>query len=121
MGEIINHLSGQINLAQSHGIRDKSIIVDPGIGFGKTVDNNLAIINRLSELKIWGMPILTGVSRKSFIGAVTGTDKPLERHEGTAAAITATILNGSHIVRVHDVGTTKKIAAMTDAIKNTLQ
>ncbi|MBN1547345.1 MAG: dihydropteroate synthase [Syntrophaceae bacterium] len=116
MGSIIGYLAQQIKMARTGGIRSESIILDPGIGFGKTVDNNLKIINCLSELKIFGMPILTGVSRKSFTGTITGTTIPAERSEGTAAAITATILNGSHIVRVHDVAAAKKIAAMADAI-----
>jgi len=116
MSDIINHLSEQIAKAHAHGIGMDKIVVDPGICFGKRIEDNLSIIRHLSELKIFGMPILVGVSRKSFIGAVTKVDMPVERIEGNAAAITATILNGSQIVRVHDVAGTRKIAAMTDAI-----
>jgi dihydropteroate synthase len=116
MGDIIRYLAEQIKNARSHGIQAEKIVVDPGVGFGKTVRDNLSIIRNLSELKIFGMPILTGVSRKSFIGSMTNVGNPAERLEGTAAAITASILNGSHLVRVHDVGSTKKIIAMADAI-----
>ena len=116
MTDIIEHLSKQITYARTQGIPMDKIVVDPGIGFGKRVEDNLSIIRHLSELKILGMPILVGVSRKSFIGAVTQVDIPAERIEGNAAAITATILNGCRIVRVHDVAATQKIVAMTDAI-----
>lgn len=116
MGDIICHLSAQIKNALSHGIHSQKIVVDPGVGFGKTVQDNLAIIRNLSELKIFGVPILTGVSRKSFIGSITSVGTPAERLEGTAAAITASIMNGSHIVRVHDVASARKIIAMADAI-----
>ena len=116
MGDILRHLTEQIRNARSQGIHSEKIIVDPGIGFGKTVQDNLSIIRKLSELKIFGMPILTGVSRKAFVGSITNVGNPTERLEGTAAAITASILNGSHIVRVHDVGSTKKVVAIADAI-----
>jgi dihydropteroate synthase len=116
MGDIVRHLSEQIEIAYSHGIGSEKIVVDPGVGFGKRVQDNLAIIRNLSELKIFGLPILTGVSRKSFIGYITNVGPPAERLEGTAAAITASILKGSHIVRVHDVASARKIIAMADAI-----
>jgi len=116
MGEIVAHLEAQIKNARLSGIREESIIVDPGIGFGKTVRDNLAILRNLSELKIFGRPILTGVSRKSFIGTLTHVENPAERTEGTAAAVTASILNGSHIIRVHDVERTKKLVSIVDAI-----
>jgi len=116
MTDIIEHLTKQITYARTQGIRTNKIIVDPGIGFGKKVEDNLSIIRHLSELKILGMPIMVGVSRKSFIGTVTKMDVPAERTEGNAAAVTATVLNGCRIVRVHDVAATKKIVAMADAI-----
>lgn len=116
MGDIIGHLSEQIKSAHVHGIGSDKIVVDPGVGFGKTLQDNLSIIRHLSELKIFGLPILVGVSRKSFVGAITKVEIPAERIEGNAAAITASIMNGSHIVRVHDVVGTRKIVAMTDAI-----
>lgn len=116
MSDIIEHLSKQIAYARTRDIGMNKIIVDPGIGFGKRVEDNLSIIRYLSELRILGVPILVGVSRKSFIGAVTKVDVPAERIEGNAAAMTAAIMNGSQIVRVHDVAATRKIVDMTDAI-----
>ena len=116
MGDIIQYLSEQIKNSLSQGIQSQKIIVDPGVGFGKTVQDNLCIIRNLFALKVFGMPILTGVSRKSFIGSITNVGTPAERIEGTAGAVTASVLNGSHIVRVHDVGSTKKIIAIADAI-----
>jgi dihydropteroate synthase len=92
-----------------------SIIIDPGIGFGKTAQDNYKIIKSLSELKALGMPIMIGTSRKSFIGKITG-EEPHERREGTAATVTAAIMNGCHIIRVHDVAAMKKVAVVTDAI-----
>ena len=91
-------------------------MVDPGLGFGKTASDNLRLIHYLGELKVLGRPIVTGASRKSFIGHVTG-GKPHERMEGTAAAVTAAVLNGSRIIRVHDVATMKKVAAMADSLR----
>ena len=116
MGEIVAYLDIRIKNARLTGIRDESIVVDPGIGFGKTLRDNLAILRNLSELRIFGRPILTGVSRKSFIGALTHVHNPAERIDGTTAAVTASILQGSHIVRVHDVERTMKIISMADAI-----
>ena len=97
------------------GIGRDRIVVDPGIGFGKTYEDNCKIINKLDELKMLGLPVLVGTSRKAFIGKVTG-GTPAERIEGTAATVAAAIMNGCHIVRVHDVAFMKKVAAMTDAI-----
>ena len=115
LGEVTDYLSGRIYEALSCGIRQENIIVDPGIGFGKTTDHNLDIIRYLSEFRIWGRPVLVGVSRKSFIGALTDT-KPDEREEGTIAAMVAAIMNGARVVRVHDVRGMKKAIAVADAI-----
>ena len=93
------------------------IMIDPGLGFGKTAMDNMRLIKHLRELTILGRPIVVGPSRKSFIGHVTGGG-PRERIEGTAAAVTAAIMNGSRVVRVHDVKTMKKVAAMADALVN---
>jgi dihydropteroate synthase len=101
--------------ATKAGIAKDHLVLDPGIGFGKSYQDNCKIIRKLDELKGLGMPVLIGTSRKSFIGQVTG-GKPEERIEGTAATVAAAIINGCHIVRVHDVAYMKKVAAMTDAI-----
>ena len=116
LGELTDYISGRIQEALSCGIRQESIIVDPGIGFGKTINHNLDIIRYLSEFRIWGRPVLAGVSRKSFIGALTDDTNPDEREEGTIAALTAAIMNGAHMVRVHDVRGMKKAIAVADAI-----
>ncbi|MCX6012427.1 MAG: dihydropteroate synthase [Chloroflexi bacterium] len=113
--ELIDSLKQSIHLALEYGVKLDSIIIDPGIGFGKTVDQNLEILRRLAELKVLGRPILLGTSRKSFIGAVL--DLPAdERVEGTAATVAIGIANGADIVRVHDVEHMAKVAKMSDAI-----
>ena len=113
--EIRDFLRDRIEKAGEMGIDPVQIMVDPGLGFGKTADDNLKLIRHLGEFKSLGRPIVTGVSRKSFIGHVTGGG-PQERIEGTAAAVTAAILHGSRVIRVHDVGVMKKVAAMADAL-----
>ena len=92
-------------------------MVDPGIGFGKSVEDNLRLIRHLGELASLGLPLCVGVSRKHFTGKITGVVRPGERIEGTAAAVTAAILNGADVVRVHDVGAMKRVAAMADAVR----
>jgi dihydropteroate synthase len=114
-GEVIAFLKGKIQAAAARGIDPEQIMIDPGLGFGKTATDNLKLIKYLKEFKVLGRPILIGVSRKSFIGAVTG-GTPAEREEGTAAAVTAGILNGCHVIRVHNVSMMKKVAAMSDAL-----
>jgi dihydropteroate synthase len=114
-GEIIAYLRERIERAGNMGIDPTQIIVDPGIGFGKTAEDNLRLIRYLREFRILGRPILVGASRKAFIGQITG-GTPLERGEGTAAAVTAAILNGGQVIRVHDVRMMKKVAAVADAI-----
>ncbi len=115
--EIIEFLQDRIDKAQTDGIEPVQIMVDPGLGFGKTVTDNLRLIRHLGELKVLGRPIVTGASRKSFIGQVTG-GKPRARIEGTAAAVTAAVLNGSRVIRVHDVAAMKKVVAMADALRS---
>jgi dihydropteroate synthase len=115
-GEIVAFLRSRIDRARENGIEPVRVMVDPGLGFGKTGADNLRLIHYLGELKVLGRPIVTGASRKSFIGQITG-GKPHERIEGTAAAVTAAVLNGSRIIRVHDVAAMKKVAAMADALR----
>jgi len=115
MGEIIIHLQKAIDKAKSAGVKKESIVVDPGVGFGKTPEDNYKIIKYLRELKTLGMPVMIGTSRKSFIEKLTG-GKPEERQEGTAASVTASILNGCNIIRVHDVAAMKKVVAVADAV-----
>lgn len=113
--DVKNELLESISIAKTAGVKDEQIIVDPGIGFGKTVEQNLELINRLDEIKALGYPILLGVSRKSFIGYTLNLP-PDERLEGTAAACTIGILRGANLLRVHDVKFIARIARMTDAI-----
>jgi dihydropteroate synthase len=113
--ELIDDLKGSIRVAQEAGVDRNNIIVDPGVGFGKTVEQNLEIVRRLYELRSLGRPILLGTSRKSFIGLVL--DLPVDqRLEGTAASLAIGIANGADIVRVHDVGTMVRVSRMSDAI-----
>ena len=106
-----------IHRAVAGGIGEEMIIVDPGIGFGKTVKHNLRLIKNLRRLAQLGYPVLVGPSRKSFIGKLL--DAPVDhRLEGTAAAVTASILRGANIVRVHDVKEMKKVAIVADALKD---
>lgn len=114
-GDIITYLGERIRVAEAAGIDPEAIMIDPGLGFGKTPEDNLKLIKHLADFGILKKPLVTGVSRKSFIGKVTG-GLPALRREGTAAAVTVTILNGTHIARVHDVKVMKKVAAMADAI-----
>jgi len=114
--EISEFLKGQAEKAITVGLPKEKIIVDPGIGFGKTVEHNLEILRRLNEIKALGYPVLIGTSRKSFIGKVLGIEVPTERVWGTAATIAIAIANGADIVRVHDVKEMVQVARMTDAI-----
>ena len=115
MGEIIAFLRERTEIALREGVLKERIIVDPGIGFGKTLNHNLEIMNRLSELKSLGFPILTGTSRKYFIGLTL--DLPVEeRLEGTAATVAYSIVQGANIIRVHDVKEMVRVARMTDAM-----
>jgi len=115
MEEIKNELQESVSLALRAGISKKNIILDPGIGFGKTVEQNLVLINRLNEIKALGYPILIGPSRKSFLGRIL--DLPVEeRLEGTAASISVGITRGADIVRVHDVKYMARIVKVTDAL-----
>jgi dihydropteroate synthase len=115
MADIIRELRESIAAALQAGVNREMIIVDPGIGFGKTVEQNLQIMRDLAELKVLGHPILLGPSRKSFIGYTLDLP-PDERVEGTAAAVAIAIVNGADIVRVHDVKQMARVARVTDAI-----
>jgi len=115
MDEIISYLDDGIQRAVRAGIDPEKIIVDPGIGFGKTVEHNLFILKRLSELKVLGKPILIGVSRKSFIGKVLGL--PVEKRlTGSLAASCVAVMEGARIVRTHDVKETRWAVDLTDVI-----
>jgi dihydropteroate synthase len=114
LGEITAFFQEQITTARKAGIHH--IIIDPGIGFGKTVEHNLQILKHLGAFKTLGCPILVGPSRKAFIGVITGLSAQ-ERLEGTIAAITVAIMNGAHMIRVHDVNECKRAVQVADAIR----
>ena len=113
ISDITRSLELRIQLAIDTGIKQESIVIDPGIGFGKTVSQNFQIIKNLDRFLSLGYPLLIGVSRKSFIGKTLGLPEG-QRIYGTAAAVTACILNGTHIIRVHDVAAMKQVAAIAD-------
>jgi len=115
MARVISDLERSINLAREAGVPEENIIVDPGIGFGKSLEQNLEIVNRLTELKCLGKPILLGTSRKSMIGLVLELP-PEQRVEGTAATVAIGIANGADMVRVHDVKEMVRVCRMSDAI-----
>jgi dihydropteroate synthase len=116
LGEIAASLLASVDVARAAGIPEDRIILDPGIGFGKTREENLEIIRRLPELRGLGFPLLVGPSRKSFIGNTL--DLPAgDRLEGTAAAVALSIAGGADIVRVHDVRAMVRVARMADAIR----
>ncbi len=115
IADIAAELQVSIDLARHAGVPDERIVIDPGIGFGKTVAQNLELLNRLGELRSLGYPILAGPSRKSFIGYTLDLP-PDQRVEGTAAAVAIAIARGADIVRIHDVLTMARVARMTDAI-----
>jgi dihydropteroate synthase len=115
MTAVVDSLVSGMNLALAAGVAWENIIIDPGIGFGKTLEGNLEVLRRLGDLKSLGRPILLGTSRKSMIGLVL--DLPAdERLEGTAATVALGIANGADMIRVHDVLQMKRVAKMTDAI-----
>jgi len=115
MKDVTNELEISIRAALQAGVSSDKIIIDPGIGFGKTVEQNIRLINELDYFKKLGKPILLGPSRKSFIGYTLGLP-PQERVEGTAATITIGIDRGADIIRVHDVKVMARVARMVDAI-----
>ena len=113
--ELIASLKRSIQVALDAGVDWNNIIIDPGVGFGKTVEQNVEVVRRLAELKALGRPILLGTSRKSFIGHVL--DLPVDqRLEGTAATVAIGIANGADMVRVHDVAQMVRVIKMSDAV-----
>ena len=116
MSEIKRFLRESARLAVAAGIPRERVIIDPGIGFGKTAEQNWVVMRRLEELRELDLPILIGTSRKSFIGKLL--DLPVgERIEGTAATIAAAVLRGADIVRVHDVQAMTRVARVADQMR----
>jgi len=113
--EIKTYLEESIRMAKEAGIDEGKLIVDPGIGFGKTLEDNLKILKDLKEFLPLGRPLLIGVSRKSFIGKILDLTME-ERLEGSLAALVVSVMNGANILRVHDVKESKRVARLVDAI-----
>ena len=116
--DVITGLRRAVSIARRAGISHSQIIIDPGIGFGKSYPQNYELLARLPELTRLGFPLLVGASRKTFIGRALGNAPVTERVWGTAATVAASILGGAHIVRVHDVAEMVQVARVTDAILN---
>jgi len=116
--EVMDYFRASIRLAAKSGIPEDMIILDPGIGFGKTYEHNLEIINNLDQFSPLERPLLIGPSRKAFLGKILGDLPAQERMEGTAAAVAISIIKGAHIVRVHDVKEMARVAKVADAIKH---
>ncbi|MDS1030305.1 dihydropteroate synthase [Bacillota bacterium LX-D] len=113
--DILAELQECIDIAKAEGVEDQNIIIDPGIGFGKTLEHNLEVMHQLQKFKVLGYPLLLGTSRKSMIGKVL--DLPVEeRVEGTAASVAVGIAKGADIIRIHDVRAMSRVAKMTDAM-----
>ena len=115
VGEVKAFLKARLEAAESCGVSPENIILDPGIGFGKTLEHNLTLLNNLASLSELGRPLLVGVSRKSFIGKVLKLEAP-DRLEGTIAASIVSILKGASLLRVHDILPMKRAVTVAEAI-----
>jgi dihydropteroate synthase len=120
-GDVVQEVSAffddRVGFCERSGVDPESIVIDPGLGFGKRVQDNLVLIRRLSEFRRLGKPIMIGPSRKSFIGTVLGVPVDQRAH-GTAACVAAAVLQGAAFVRVHEVGQTVQLIRMLDAIRS---
>ena len=116
VSDVIRFLAGSIDMALAAGVSWEHLIIDPGIGFGTTPEENLKLLRRLGELRALGRPLLLGTSRKSTIGKVLGGLPASERLEGTAATVALSIAQGADIVRVHDVHEMMRVVKMSDAV-----
>ncbi len=116
VAEVTAFLQRQAQAAQEAGVAREAIVVDPGIGFGKNLEHNLALIRHLGSLRALGYPVLLGASRKTFIGQLTGREQPRDRLWGTLGAHVVGAALGADIVRVHDVAPLKEALVVTDAI-----
>ena len=113
--EVQSDLKAAVSKAFENGISKERMIIDPGIGFGKTVEDNCKILNRLSFLETFDLPIMVGTSRKSFLGKILGLPAQ-ERIWGSAASVAIAIMRGAHIVRLHDVAEMDQVAQISDAV-----
>lgn len=116
--DIIKSLKESIALAKKSGIKNNRIIIDPGIGFGKTLEHNLEILRRLKEFKKLGYPVCIGTSRKSFIGKILGAEDPEDRLTGSLATAAMAAANGADIIRTHDASLTRQVVKVVSSIIN---
>jgi len=120
MKDVLQGLRRSVALARKSGVRKSQLILDPGIGFGKSFAQNYELLQKLPQLAKLGYPIVVGTSRKGFLGATLVREgkpaPPEERIWGTAATVTASILNGAHVVRVHDVAEMVQVARVADCL-----
>jgi len=116
--EVAAELEQALGRAAAAGIPRERTILDPGLGFAKTAEHNLVLLARLGELRALGRPILVGPSRKSFIGRIAGSPAPADRLPGTLAAVTAAVVAGAELVRVHDVAAARQAALVAAAIRD---
>jgi len=112
--DVCNYLRSRIDFAEQHGVARDRIIIDPGIGFGKTLEHNLVLLRELPALSALNVPLLVGASRKRFIGLITGRENPEDRRAGSLGAAAWAVANGAHILRVHDVLDTCDVCRMLD-------
>jgi dihydropteroate synthase len=117
LGEISSFLAEAAGRAEEAGVDPDLVLVDPGLGFGKTFDHNVTLINRLAELARLGRPLVVGPSRKAFLGHILGGAAPKDREAATAAAATICAYNGAHVLRVHSVETVREALAVVRAVK----
>ncbi|MGB7161309.1 MAG: dihydropteroate synthase [Tepidisphaeraceae bacterium] len=116
--QTIDFLRDRIRAAEIAGIATERILIDPGIGFGKTDEHNLELLRRQNELSTLGRPVVIGTSRKGFIGKITNEPDPARRLFGTAASVAWSVANGAAVVRVHDVGAMSQVVRMIEAIRS---
>ncbi len=116
VGEVKGFLEKRMAWANSKGIPKEKMLIDPGIGFGKSFQDNLVLINRLEEFTELGVPVMVGVSRKAFLGAIAGINEAGERDVATLGAIAASAMRGADLVRVHNVALTRQVLRVVDAI-----
>lgn len=118
VASVVDYLRERIEFAIEKGIQRDRIIVDPGIGFNKTTEDNLAVLRGLDTFAVLNVPLLMAASRKRFIGAITGVTEPSQRLEGSLAVAVLSVLHGASMLRVHDVAETRKAVAVVESIVN---
>ncbi len=116
VGEIRDLLAGRVKAAMEDGVERQAIAIDPGVGFGKSVEHNLAILRNLDPIAALGHPVVVGVSRKSFIARLGGGEPMRDRLAGSVAAATLAVAHGAHVIRAHDVADTVRAMRVADAI-----